>query len=283
MLNIGPRVEFFDGDTPAAGGFEYRYTGSDSTSESEKYIPAVPPFDPMPKKAYFVRAWDNQTVRGADPAWVVGGIASAYEHEAALGSISSWFVVPELEDGTLLPPTAVVPKSIPDPGGGASDPSTWIKSLESPSSSVHVMIDSWPQFDYNTDAEATRIEGRKNKFVAFDVLSGVETTGSFRTMSRQDADAFMRLVETGGTLLFQTATKYYRPSFYAVVSSVSRVDQAHYWQDQITWTVELTEVDRPGTKGSLPSTPGYTFAERYSTYPKFSDIPVRTFGDSRPF
>lgn len=274
---------FFSGATPAAGGLSYRWKGAANASPSEKYVPAQNPLGVMPKRCTFIRKWDGLPVRGGDPALVVSGIARVYEHEAPLSAVSSWYVVPELEDGTILAPTALVPKTVPGPAGGSSDPSTWIKSVDSPSSSVRVMIDSWPAFSYDTAASASRPQGRSNSVVSYDVLSGPATSAKFRTMTAEDADAFFALMEVGGVMLFQTAEKYQRPSFYAVVSTVTREDQAYYWQNQITWTLDLISVDRPDTTDSASSTPGYTFADRLAAYPKFSDVPPRTFADTWAF
>lgn len=239
---------------------------------------------PIPKWVRFVRQWDGQPVRGGDPRRAIGGIAIGYDFEAPLGIPAGWYATPINDDGSEGAPTAVVSANVPEPSGGSSDPSTWIKCIEDPRLSIQAMIESWPSFASDVNANAARIRGEQNAFVSYDVPSGETSTASFRTMSIAAANAMEDIYQAGSVVLFQTTASYFRPSFYAVLTSRLREDQARYWQYQIKWTFDLIEVDRPPTETSQLSIPGFNLSDRLARFPTLSDIPPgRTLIENTPW
>jgi hypothetical protein len=169
-----------------------------------------------------------------------------------------------------------VSMGIPAPATGWDDPSTWIKSLDNPTLSMQVAIDSWPEFVWAADDDLQSLPEGGYFGGSYTGLQGIKTTGTFLVQGAERADAFLTLLKSKLVLL-QTSPMFNRPSIFAVVGSVKRADVGRMEQQYYSFTVELTQVERPTTVDAPSRMPTRSFADRMARYPTFNAVPAITF------
>lgn len=254
-----------------------RLYANGSLATQSYYIEEVRAATQVPYAARFERI-DGSAVRGGAPAFAPGGTTKVYDHEAPLGVATAWYVVPLFREGYEGPRSDAVALTVPAPGTGLSDPSTWIKSTENPDLSMQVAIASWPTFEWNDSDDLYPVDGESVFAGYYTNPQGITTQAKFYVQGADNSARFERLLREK-LLLFQTTPLFDRPSFYAVVGKMGRSDISRMEQQHYTWTVELTQVERPDTFNSSKRMPDRSFADRLNRYPTFSDVPAIDFGD----
>lgn len=238
----------------------------------------VAPLAP-PDQIQFERTNEGLMVRGGDSTWSPGGKAKTYDHEAPLGLSSTWVARPVYQGVPRLDQTSQgVSLTMPEPAGGPGDPSTWIKPTELPGDAIQVMINAWPDVAITVYGSTTHIPGRKKSLGQFDTVGGF--SGDVKVITRSPAqEAHLERAIATGFVLLQVASRFRRPSMFAMVTGAVRSDFTQMDQDDKIWTLSLDEVDRPDTLDQPSRMPGRSFADRLAAHPTFADVPARVFGD----
>ncbi|MFJ2629652.1 hypothetical protein ACIO6T_41435 [Streptomyces sp. NPDC087532] len=207
-------------------------------------------------------------VRSADPAWALGGVGTAYDHEAPLGVPVVYTAVPVYEDGTTGPSSSLavtVPAPVP---GQVRD--LWLKSLDQPSLSLRAMIVGRPEPTSTGRQDTADIPGSPYRVVAFDEHAA-ETYTVTVDVPPEQVDQVRALLRSG-VLLAQTRPGYVvMPDAYHVPADITgptptgRLGASGGYQ--FTWTVE--PVDRPATADAPMRMPGWSWdevARRFATW-----------------
>lgn len=202
-------------------------------------------------------------VRSADPAWAVGGVGRAYDHEAPLGAAVIYTATPIYANGTTGP-TSALAVTVPPPDAPTD---VWLKSLEAPGLSVRVTVVTWPTLTWGARSESVTAAGSPYPTVAQDVY-GAASSDIAVDAAGAAIGQLRALLTTGGVLLMQTRPEYYRPDQYVVLGDITEdLDGAP--DEGRTFTAALTEVDRPDTTGQPLRVPGWSWdilADQYATW-----------------
>jgi len=206
-------------------------------------------------------------VRSGDTAWAVGGVGSAYDHEAPLGVGVAYTATAIYADGTEGPSSSVA-VTVPAPTPPAD---VWIKSIDDPSLSARVTVLSWPTLQWESRIESAQVQGSRYPSTSQDVYSASTSDITIDAEGAQ-IEALRELLTTPGVRLIQTLPGYHRPDLYVLFgnpqeSTVSTPDQPR------TFTAQVTEVARPDTAGQPLRVPGWSWdavGEQFATWDAFA-------------
>lgn len=227
--------------------------------------------DPDPMKVRFTRVGADGVevaVRSGDAAWAPGGVAVAYDHEAPLGQSSAWYAYPigwdgvvgDRSDGAAVTPPSPVPVR-----------DVWLKSLSDPALSLLVKVMAWPELQYGERQQRFDVLGAASPVMRVDSWSLATSTVTVETDTLDERVAFRALITSGATVLAQTRMINGRPDAYWVPGGFNEVMPGVSTDPHRTWTVAVTEVDRPTTVGSPLRIPGRSYDTSSLTWPTYAD------------
>ncbi|MFD5656912.1 hypothetical protein [Streptomyces hirsutus] len=193
-------------------------------------------------------------VRSADTAWAVGGAGPAYDHEAPLGVGVAYTATPLYADGTEGQSTSLA-VSVPAPAPGPGD--VWIKSLDTPGASLRVTVTDWPALNWTARTDTADVAGSPYPAASQDVYSSASSSITLDA-GGPAITTLLDLIRRGEVLLLQTRPDYYRPDQYVMLGDISQTTDAAP-DGSRTYTVVVTEVDRPDTAGQPLRLPGWSW------------------------
>jgi hypothetical protein len=203
-------------------------------------------------------------VRSADPAWAIGGVGTAYDHEAPLGVAVIYTAEPVYEDGSTGPESALA-VTMPVPDRGPRD--VWIKSLDEPGLSARVTVTSWPDLTWAARIDQAAVQGSTYPVTSQDVY-GAPSSEIVIDAERDQIPALEALLATPGVRLIQTRPDYYRADQYVLLGDVKQGVNSTPDQSR-TYSASVVQVDRPDTAGQPLRMPGWSWdevANRFATW-----------------
>ncbi|WP_326742586.1 hypothetical protein [Streptomyces sp. NBC_01768] len=202
-------------------------------------------------------------VRSADPAWAIGGMGRAYDHEAPLGVPVSWTATPIYVDGTTGP-SSTVALTVPAPTWEDAD--VWLKHVDTPGLSARVVVTEWPTLSYGSRLDMQSAVGNPYPAVTQDVYDGASSEMAFDAIG-PNIERVRTMLLSGGVFLVQTGPGNHRPDQYVVFGDVEEnLDDVP--GGGRTFRTSVTEVARPDTVGQPLRMPGWDIdrvAARYAT------------------
>ncbi|MFJ8760851.1 hypothetical protein [Streptomyces cyaneofuscatus] len=202
-------------------------------------------------------------VRSAAPAWAIGGVGTAYDHEAPLGVAVIYTATPVYADGSAGP-TSALAVTVPAPPPGPGD--VWIKSLDEPGLSVRATVTSWPELTWEARLDSATVQGSAYPVAAQDVYTAAASAITIDAEGDQ-IEALLQLLTTPGVRLIQTRPDYHRRDQYVLLSGVQQtIDTTP--TDARSYQASLTQVGRPATAGQPMRMPGWSYDHlpvRYAT------------------
>lgn len=197
---------------------------------------------------------DPVPVRSGDPSWALGGVGSAYDHEAPLGVAVIYTATPIYSDGTTGTPSSLA-VTVPAPKRGPGD--VWIKSLDEPGISAKVTVTQWPALTWGARIDTADVAGSPFPAASQDVYGAPASSITIDAENAQ-IETVQRLLTTPGVLLIQTRPDYHRPDQYVLVGNVQQQINSTPTEPR-TYTAELTQVGRPNTAGQPMRIPGWSW------------------------
>ncbi|MEV5319161.1 hypothetical protein AB0K92_16150 [Streptomyces sp. NPDC052687] len=180
-------------------------------------------------------------------------VAVAADYEAPLGTPVQWRAALYDTAGVLKLSYTSDPVTLE-----AEETSVWLKDPGLPQRSVKVTVATpMPTWQRAARQGVTQVRGRRLPVVISDVRGG--RTGDLTIVTETDADrrALWWVLDAGSTLLLQWPPGWGEEDMYVQVGDVSSAPVVEYaeFHDR-TWTLPLTEVDRPigGVTGSADRT-----------------------------
>jgi hypothetical protein len=196
-----------------------------------------------------VRGWTGDVTSQS----ISGDVAVVTDYESPLGIPVQWRVAIQNPAGAgLLSYTS-------DPIALDADPTdVWLKDPGNPARSVRVTVGTpMPTWTRAARQGVSQVRGRVLPVVISDVRGGATGDLTVVTETDDDVDDLWWVLESGGPLLLQWPPGWGQRDMYVSVGDVAEapiVDYAEF-HDR-TWTLPLTEVDRPigGVTGSADRT-----------------------------
>jgi hypothetical protein len=204
-------------------------------------------------------------VRGLDNATAPGGMTNGIDHEAPLGAAQTYTAVATNGLATVSSTTATA--SVAAVAGFA-----WLKSLRTPSLSVQVMPQKWP--DWSLGIAQSVLPVLDSKFPSVNDGTRQARSGAFTVLTRTLTELanLEALLNSGGPYLLQPTAQSGEPDMYVRVGAAVPARVAGISSEQTrAWQLPLTVVKRPSTGGSTVALPGRTFADSLIAHPLFSD------------
>lgn len=264
MAETGPVLHpYVDGDQPGcvwdgvANASTSRRITTDMTPEAIRQVLIMrqdPGGDPVP-------------VRSGDPAWAIGGVGAAYDHEAPLGVAVIYTATPIYADGTMGAQSSLA-VTVPAPQRGPGD--VWIKSVDEPGMSARVTVTQWPQLTWGARIDTADVVGNPFPAASQDVY-GAPASSVTIDAENTAIEVVERLLTTPGVLLVQTRPDYYRPDQYVLVSSIQQQINSVPTESR-TYTADLTQVGRPDTTGQPMRIPGWSWDELARTFASWDAV-----------
>ncbi|MFJ3258500.1 hypothetical protein ACIPK9_37435 [Streptomyces sp. NPDC086771] len=265
MAEAGPVAHpYVDGSQPGCV-----WDGTPNASTSRRVTTALDPA--RIRKVRILRTDPGSApvpVRSADPAWALGGVGTAYDHEAPLGVPVIYTATPIYADGSVGPATSLS-VTVPAPRPGEQR-DLWVKSLDQPTLSLRAMIVGRPEPSSIGRQDVADVPGSPYRVVAFDEHAAESYTVTVDVPPEQ-VDQVRELLRSG-VLLAQTRPGYViMPDAYHVPADITgptptgRLGASGGYQ--FTWVVE--PVDRPATAGAPMRMPGWSWDEvaaRFGTW-----------------
>ncbi|GAA0641273.1 hypothetical protein GCM10009548_01820 [Streptomyces malaysiensis subsp. malaysiensis] len=183
-----------------------------------------------------VRGWAGDLVD--QPA--TGDVAVAVDYEAPLGVPLQWRVRSATTGASI--------SYLSDPltlAGEVTD--AWLTDVSLPARSVAATVGTpLPDWQRSARQGVYNVRGRQAPIVISDVRASRTGTLTLVTESEEERDALWWVLETGNTLLIKWPLTFTEPDMYVQVADVT---EAHITavaeHSDRTWTLALTEVDRP--------------------------------------
>ncbi|MFB7823876.1 hypothetical protein [Streptomyces hydrogenans] len=185
---------------------------------------------------------------------ITGATATAQDWEAPLGQPTRYQVQTRNGAGTSSHSSSSLPVTIAPP------PTTdvVIKDVGRPARQTTVTAQTLPQWTRSARQGVHQVRGRARPVVISDVR--LSRTGSLTvtTATHVDRDALWWVLDAGSTLLLQWPATWGEHDTYVQVGDVTegRITEYAEHSDR-TWTLALTEVDRP--VGGVAGSPGRTW------------------------
>lgn len=133
-----------------------------------------------------------------------------------------------------------------------------IKDPGLPARSTTSTVQTLPDWTRTARQGVNQVRGRANPIVISDVRTSRTGTLTLVTETAQEVDALWWLLETGSTLLLQWPSTWGERDVYVQVGDVDEAHVVAYAEyGDRTWSLPLTEVDRP--VGGIVGSPGRTW------------------------
>lgn len=229
---------------------------------------------PNPFRATVYRQTGDGTivkVRSGDDVISYGGIFHAYDDEPPFGEVVAYWAIPLLADGTPGPTSGTVAVKTWAPAGGYDIPGVWFKCLDNPDISMPVRVQDWSTGTYPSGGKVADILGGKYPAASFDVRKSYSTSMVVLTSSEVEYQQLLSATELD-VVQIVGLSKHRRRSGYYLVGDMTPVRIGHADSTFDSWSIQLTQLDRPSTAGQTLVVPGRTFADRRAAYPFFSDV-----------
>lgn len=234
--------------------------------------------NPDPYSVRFLRNGVTR-VRSGDSRRSPGGYATAYDHEAPLGAVSSWTAVPLDRDEVPLAPSAAAAVLLPDPSGSRS----WIKSVQSPGLSMLCTVTApGPSWEYEGRVSFSTVPGSPYPSGSWDVPSARTGVMEILTSSLSERDGLHDLLASGPLLVQGKAAWGWGDVFALATGYREGVGPSGVQDQRRLWSVSLTEIARPATIDTALFLPGKSYAQTgvlaptytisASTWPLYEDI-----------
>jgi hypothetical protein len=213
-----------------------------------------------------VKRADGTIVRGADGITAPSGAHSKLiDHEAPLGVAVVYTASATNGLNTITSTTATATIT------GQSSVA-WLKSLRTPSLSVPVIVESWPDLALSIPGSVLPVLGGRYPNVSQGTRMAATGTLTVLTLTSAAQAALLALLNAGGPYLLQGTTASGEPDRYV---SVGTVDMARFVKlaadPTRRFSLPLVEVARPSTAGSKVAYPGHTYADSKITWPLYSN------------
>ncbi|MGW7473654.1 hypothetical protein ACWGIT_18925 [Streptomyces cyaneofuscatus] len=212
-------------------------------------------------------------VRSADPAWALGGVGTAYDHEAPLGVAVIYTATPVYADGTTGPTSSLavtVPAPVP---GEVRD--VWLKGLDNPSLSLRAVIVGRPEAQAAGRQDVADVPGSPYRVVAYDEHAAEAYTLTIDVPP--GAVEQVRKLLRSGVLLLQTRPGYVTlPDAFHVPADITgpistgRLGSSGGYQ--FSWAVE--PVARPDTGGAPLRIPGWSWDHVATQFATWDALPA---------
>lgn len=223
-----------------------------------------------PDRVRFVRG-DGSLVRSGDPAMSPGGVALAFDHEAAPGEVAMYYAVPlDRHLRQAGEPTSALAVTMVEP---IPPRDLWIKSPESPMLSMRVIPEKWPEMTFESQSQQLSVPGARLGVSALGVREGGAGTLEIVTESHDEEDRLFALLDSGVVLLQTRAEWHFRPA-YVLPGSLSTVKSTTR-SEVMRHSVEVREARRPPTADVPLRVPGYSWADVERRYTSYQDIANR--------
>lgn len=207
-------------------------------------------------------------VRSGSPAWAIGGVGTAYDHEAPLGVAVVYTAVPLYADGTTGPASSL---AVTVPAPAPSDPrDVWLKGLDAPSLSLRAVIVGKPEPSAVGRQDVAEVPGSPYRVVSYDEHAAEAYTLTIDVPP--DAVDQVRQLLRSGVLLLQTRPGYVTlPDAFHVPADITgplstgRLGSSGGYQ--LSWAVE--PVARPDTTDAPMRIPGWSWddvAARFASW-----------------
>ncbi|MFI7240113.1 hypothetical protein [Streptomyces cyaneofuscatus] len=207
-------------------------------------------------------------VRSADLAWALGGVGTAYDHEAPVGEAVVYTATPVYADGSTGP-TSSLAVTVPAPTPGEVR-DVWLKSLDNPSLSLRAVIVGRPEATAAGRQDVADIPGSPYRVVAYDEHAAEAYTLTI-DVPPQAVEQVRELLRSG-VLLLQTRPGYVTmPDAFHVPADITgpistgRLGSSGGYQ--FSWAVE--PVARPDTADAPLRIPGWSWdhvAQQFATW-----------------
>ncbi|MFD7705720.1 hypothetical protein [Streptomyces sp. NPDC059786] len=148
----------------------------------------------------------------------------------------------------------------------------WLKDPGNPQRAVRVLVQAAPDWDQPIQQSVLRVRGRRNPVILSGVRGGLE--GDLAVWTRTDAEraALRLLLSSGNVLLWQAAPGMGVDDMYVNVGNVSEGRTGRLAQEPWrTWTLPLTEADRPVTTG-VNGSAGRTWVDVVAEFDTCADL-----------
>ncbi|WP_211833315.1 hypothetical protein [Streptomyces asiaticus] len=185
-----------------------------------------------------VRGWTADLVEQA----TTGDVAVVTDYEAPLGIPVAWRVRSHDPAGSASISYTTDPLTLT---GEVTD--AWLTDVQLPARSVAATVGvPLPDWQRSARQGAYSVKGRPRPVVISDVRSSRTGTLSLVTETEEERDALWWVLETGNTLLIKWPVNFTEPDMYVQVADVTEAHiTANAEHSDRTWTLALTEVDRP--------------------------------------
>lgn len=210
---------------------------------------------------------DPLPVRSGDLAWALGGVGSAYDHEAPLGVAVIYTATPVYADGSTGAESSLA-VTVPAPARGPGD--VWIKSIDEPGISAQVTVTQWPALSWGARIDTADVAGNPFPAASQDVY-GAPVSSITIDAEGSAIEMVQRLLTTPGVLLVQTRPDYHRPDQYVLVGNVQQQINSTPTEPR-TYTADLTQVGRPDTAGQPMRIPGWSWDELARTFASWDAV-----------
>ncbi|GGV91537.1 hypothetical protein [Streptomyces massasporeus] len=168
------------------------------------------------------------------------------DHEAPFGVQYYYAVTVYTAGGAVQVTRSSGPVTLELPDGNEA----WLKDPGNPQRNVKVLVAKPPDWQRPIEQAAFVIRGRRNKVVLSGRRQGLEGELAIWTRSDEERAALHLLLDSGNTLLWQTAPGMGVADMYVSVGQITESRVSPLAQEQWrAWTLPLTEADLPLTTG----------------------------------
>lgn len=209
-------------------------------------------------------------VRGGDPYVNYGKQGFLYDQEGPLNTLTTYWAVPRLQDGTDGPPCGGVQVQTSDPR-----PDMWLTTPDRPNAAVNVPASDSRKVTLPGRSDLQTVLGSANPSATLEVRGGPTTTMQFYTRSQAEFEAVLELIKQN--IIFRKSTTWERTDGWFLIADAGYEPATGIYTGWFLWTLALTATDRPGTTGQFVSIPGHTLADRQNEFPFFNNVIQRQF------
>jgi hypothetical protein len=148
----------------------------------------------------------------------------------------------------------------------------WLKDPGNPQRNCLVVVQRAPDWQRPIEQAAFVVRGRRNKVVLSGRRQGLEGDLAIWTRSDEEREALHLLLDSGNTLLWQTAPGMGVTDMYVNVGQVTESRVGSLAQEQWrAWALPLTEADMPATVGVNGAT-GRTWQDVLTEFATWQDV-----------
>ncbi|MFJ4768463.1 hypothetical protein ACIP88_05000 [Streptomyces uncialis] len=185
-----------------------------------------------------VRGWSGDTLNMP----TAGDVALVVDYEAPMGVPVQYLVRTTAPSGSAGRFSYMSDPIVLD----AETLDVWFKDPRLPARNTTATVRTLPSWTRAARQGSNTVYGRSRPVVISDVRSSRTGSLAVTTASQEERDALWWVLDTGGTLLLQWPPGWAQHDMYVAVGEVTEehITALAEHHDR-TWTIELTEVDRP--------------------------------------